>query len=158
MPGRKMTSPTKLYPFVIMIKSAHGDLRGQILKLTNSGFLAEVPESKLQPGDTVTLSFELGAAGRVSGAPGRIVKYYSQWSVSPQNGAASHAHWTASSAGPMGSQKLSADNKTPGGKAPAPAGSARIGHLLEIHFLDLPISVVESISTFLRSSSKISRR
>ena len=167
MPGRETTSPSKLFPVAVMIRSAHGDLRGQILKLTHLGFLTEVPESQLQPGDTVTVSFELGGAGRVSSASGRVVKYYSHWGTRSQKGSVGQA----SSASPtfeslagdsmstqQSTQKPATGSQTPSGKGLTPAGPARIGHLLEIHFVDLPISVVESISTFLRTSSKISRK
>ncbi len=163
MPGREINSQTKIYPIPVTIKTPERELRGQIHKLTIQGFLAGVSPSNAQPGEFVSASFYLNGSSNAVSVAGRVVKYYTQWTGGATGSVTGGVLASGSKAGSgLAASSLSAaresnSSQTPGGKSSS-VSEGNIGHLMEVHFNDLPVSAVESISTFLRTASKIVRR
>jgi hypothetical protein len=75
------------YPIPAKIKFASGEVTVQIMKLAPIGFLCEIPNNQLQPGEKFECSFELPVIHKTVTEPIVAVKIYNQWSGGAKDGA-----------------------------------------------------------------------
>lgn len=141
--------PVKAYPVLVSFKLASGTASGQILKLTQNGFLAETTANMLQPGDRFEVAFELPFLAHPVNEPAVVIKLYNQWGGSQNAGVAN----ASAGATPGGAVAAPAAG---GGAAAAPtaAGGVIVVRLVEIHFQSLSHANKERITTFLNIVAK----
>ena len=66
----------KPFPIPLTLKTASGDLQGQVVKLTIQGFIASASSVPLQPGDKLECSFELPVIHEVIATGCVLIKLY----------------------------------------------------------------------------------
>jgi hypothetical protein len=132
------------YPFAVQIKLETSASVGQIVKLTQSGFLAEISISTLQPGEKFECTFELPVSHAVITEPCVLIKLYNQWGA----GGKTSATVTEAQAPAQPPPVVSAGVSTPA------AAGLSIQRLAEVHFVNLKQDNWKKITTFLSSLNK----
>lgn len=125
----------KAYPIAVQFKTATAVLPGQIVKLTQNGFLAEVGATSLQPGEKFECTFELPVMHHLVTEPVVMIKFYTQWAGKSQtpNPATSAPH------------------------AEVGATGHGVLHLIEAHFTSLGETNHLKITSFLQTIQKPSQ-
>jgi hypothetical protein len=126
------------YPIPAKIKLASGEMPAAILKIAQQGFICEINDNKLQPGERFECTFELPVIHHLVTDLIVAVKIYNQWSGggTPAGGAAPHAPASGSSSGAASSPS----NSQPG----------TIQHLAEFHFVQPSPTTKDAIGKFLK--------
>ena len=132
------------YPFPVQIKFETSASTGQIVKLTQSGFLAEISLNAVQPGEKFECTFELPVSHALIVEPCVLIKLYNQWGPGAKP-AAGTAPTPPPSAAPV--------TPSAGVATPASAGLT-IQRLAEVHFQDLKQENWKKITAFLNSLNK----
>ncbi len=68
----------KPYPFKADLKDDHGNRTGNVVLLTETGILLDIPIGTVQPGDKVDISFHLPVLAESVQFSGVVVKVYNQ--------------------------------------------------------------------------------
>ncbi len=67
------------FPFEVDFKAPNLAAKGQIVKLSSQGFMMEMTDKHLRPGDRLEFSFSLPVLGHVIASAGTVIKIYSQF-------------------------------------------------------------------------------
>jgi hypothetical protein len=132
------------YPFAVQIKFETSASVGQIVKLTQSGFLAEISLNALQPGEKFECTFELPVSHAVITEPCVLIKLYNQWGAGEKTSATGTEAKAPAAPPPVVSAGVS---------TPAAAGLS-IQRLAEVHFVNLKQDNWKKITAFLGSMNK----
>lgn len=135
MANQQNVKKVKAYPIPVSFQIGTTPVTGNIVKLTQQGFLAEVGLATLQPGEKFDCKFELPVLHRIVTSGGVMVKLYNHW-------AGKSTEAGAESGGP-----------TP---APSPGTTAnpKVMRLIEYHFQNLSSENKSSIQMFLKALGK----
>jgi len=128
----------KAYPFAVTLKHPAGAVQGQIVKLAQTGFLAETASTAFKTGEKVECSFELPVLHKWVNEICVVVKLYTQWAGGAGGGTQSAPTAAVSQQTP------------PPGQPPPPKTVA----LVEFHFQGLSLEHRENVTAFLNAATK----
>ncbi len=126
----------KAYPFPVTFKIGAETLQGHVVKLTQTGFLAEVPQTtNLKTGEKFDCAFELPVMAKAVSEACVLVKIYTAW---------------AGGLPGMGTDKAEAlvANAVSASGAPA-VSAAKTVSLLEVHFQQPSPTTKQHVTAFL---------
>jgi hypothetical protein len=119
----------KAFPIAGQLKTASSLISMQVMKLTPLGFLAEISENTLQPGEKFDCTFDIPVMHRTINEPVVMIKLYNQWGGS-------------------------LTDAPPASAGASTATGTSVLRLIEVHFVALSSAGKANIVAFLTSLQK----
>jgi hypothetical protein len=135
--SRTVVKKVSAFPFPAQFKSETAAFTGKIVKLSKTGFLAEVTIATLQPLEKMECTFQFPVLQKAVIEQVVVVKIYNHYVPATQ------------SERPLGQSEKSATSTASAGAGNGAEASAAVVHLVEMHFKSPSLASQDAVQSFL---------